>query len=75
MPAAFDKCVREGGRIRTKSLPGDEFIRICIDKDGKSHPGEVKTKKASSHPDKKKKLSTITLFSEIKMAEHLTEES
>ena|SRR3990167_1688460 len=45
MPEDFLKCQRDGGRIRTKLLPGGKFIRICFDKNGKSHSGEVMTKK------------------------------
>jgi hypothetical protein len=48
MPYAFDKCRREGGRIRTKSLGKGKYIHVCY-KDGKSYAGEVhykiKTKK------------------------------
>ena len=36
MPEDFLKCQRDGGRIRTKLLPGGKFIRICFDKNGKS---------------------------------------
>ena len=43
MPEAFDKCVREKGRVRTITLKGGRFMRICF-KDGKSHPSEVQTK-------------------------------
>ena len=46
MPIAFKKCVSEGGRVRTKSLPNGKYIHICF-KDGKSYSGEVKTKKYS----------------------------
>ena len=50
MPASFDKCVSEGGRVRTVSgvdskfgLKADEYIHICFD--GKEmHRGEVKKK-------------------------------
>jgi len=44
MPADFDKCVKEGGRVRTMPVKGGRFMRICFDKAGKSHAGEVKTK-------------------------------
>ena len=44
MPADFEKCVSNGGRVRTKKLSEGRFIRICFDKSGKSHAGEVKTK-------------------------------
>ena len=43
MPADFNKCVAEGGRVRTKKLSKGRYIHICF-KDGKSHAGEVKTK-------------------------------
>lgn len=45
MPAAFDKCVSNGGRVRTKSLKRDSYIYICF-KGGKSYAGHVKTKKS-----------------------------
>jgi len=44
MPAAFEKCVKEGGRVRTKTLPNGKYIRICF-KNGKSYAGEVLKKK------------------------------
>lgn len=47
VPEAFDKCVREGGRIRTKQLKDGKYIRICY-LNGKSYPGEVKEKKSKS---------------------------
>ncbi len=50
MPADFEKCRREGGRVRTVSGPNrrlglkeDEYMHICIL--GKEvHHGEVKRK-------------------------------
>lgn len=48
MPEAFDKCVKQGGRVRTKSLSGSRFIRICFDSKGKSHAGEIKTSHEAS---------------------------
>ena len=44
MPADFDKCVADGGRVRTLKVGREKFMRICYDKAGKSHAGEVKTK-------------------------------
>ena len=49
MPAAFDKCVREGGKVVTKELKDGKYMHICYDKAGNSYPGEVKEKKASEH--------------------------
>ena len=45
MPAGFDKCKAEGGRIRTMTLSKGRYMHVCWDKAGKSHAGEVKTKK------------------------------
>ncbi len=45
MPAEFDKCVADGGRVRTITLKGGRFMKICYDKAGKSHAGEVKEAK------------------------------
>lgn len=50
MPEKFNKCVRNGGRVRTVSGPNKghglkkgEYRRYCILK-GKSYAGETKTK-------------------------------
>ncbi|NIP66763.1 hypothetical protein GWN63_01485 [Candidatus Bathyarchaeota archaeon] len=32
--------------MRTRKLRGNRFMRICFDRNGKSHTGEVKTRKA-----------------------------
>jgi len=59
MPADFDKCERDGGRIRTVTGPNKqmglkegEYVHICVDKQGKVHRGYVKTSRADSlrHP-------------------------
>lgn len=46
MPADFLKCVRDGGRVRTKSLPDNKYLRICF-LHGKSYEGEVKERKSA----------------------------
>ena len=43
MPIAFNKCVKQGGRVRTKSLSENRYMHICF-LNGKSYAGEVKTK-------------------------------
>ena len=45
MPEGFDKCEKEGGRVRTMSLSKGRYLHICYDKAGKSHASEVHTKK------------------------------
>jgi len=44
-PADFDKCVAEKGRVRTMPIKGGRYMRVCFDKNNKSHAGEVTTKK------------------------------
>lgn len=44
MPAGFDKCVKDGGRVRTKTLSKGRYMRICW-LNGKSYAGHVKKKK------------------------------
>jgi putative hemolysin len=41
MPKEFDDCVKNGGRVRTKTMKGGRYMHICFLK-GKSYPGEVK---------------------------------
>jgi len=43
-PQAFDNCRKNGGKVRTKTLPDNQYMHICI-LNGKSYSGEVKTKK------------------------------
>lgn len=50
MPADFDACVRNNGRVRTISGPNkqyglgkNEYCHVCFDKKG-MHMGEKKTK-------------------------------
>jgi len=45
MPAAFMKCARSGGRVRTKAVSGKRYIKLCF-KSGKSYAGETKKRKA-----------------------------
>ncbi len=44
MPPKFTKCIAEGGKIRTKTISKDKYMKVCI-KGGKSVGGHVKTKK------------------------------
>ena len=44
MPRDFERCVKNGGRVRTKKLSGGRYMHICF-LNGKSYAGEVKTKK------------------------------
>ena len=44
MPKEFDACVAARGRVRTKKLSDGRYIKICWDKEGKSHAGEVHEK-------------------------------
>jgi len=43
MPKKFLDCVKAGGKVRTKKLKGNKYMRICF-LDGKSYAGEVKEK-------------------------------
>lgn len=47
MPAAFEQCASSGGRIRTKSLGGGQYMHICYN-NGKSYAGEVHQRKTST---------------------------
>lgn len=44
MPAAFLACVKAKGKIRTKLIGKNKYMRICFRR-GKSYPGEVMTRK------------------------------
>lgn len=44
MPAAFDNCVKNGGKVRTKKVNGTQYMHICF-LNGKSYAGKVKSYK------------------------------
>ena len=45
MPIAFNRCVKNGGRVRTKKLKGGKYMHICF-LGGSSYAGEIKKKKS-----------------------------
>ncbi len=45
MPQAFDRAVKEGAKVITKTLSGGRYIHLAKTKSGKWEAGEVKTKK------------------------------
>lgn len=46
MPRKFNQCIKSGGKVRTKTLSGGKYIKICIPKGGGSSiGGEVHIKK------------------------------
>lgn len=49
MPAAFTNCVKKGGKVRTLTVNKKKgtYMRVCY-RNGKSYPGEVKTKKSKA---------------------------
>lgn len=48
MPAAFERAVRAGGKVRTITLPGGKYVHVVKDpKTGKWIEGEVKKKKSA----------------------------
>lgn len=44
MPAGFNTCYKNGGKIKTKTMPGGRYMLICYI-GGKSYPGEIKKRK------------------------------
>jgi len=69
MPADYEKCVEEGGRVRTKKLKGGKYLHICFDKAGKSHAGEVKMgeKKGKSTKEAYKRAASKKMMPEKEM--------
>ena len=48
-PEPFERCVKQGGRVRRKTLSGGRYINLCFI-GGKSHAGYVHTKKGKGNP-------------------------
>ena len=53
MPEDFERCVRNGGRVRTKKLPNGKYIKLCF-LNGKSYSGEVHIKEKKKSKKSKK---------------------
>lgn len=47
MPADFDRCVKNGGKVRTIVPKSGRYLRVCYI-GGKSYSGEVKHTKADA---------------------------
>ncbi len=47
MPEDFVKCVKNGGRVRTKSIGEGKYAHFCF-LNGKSHMGEMHMKAKTS---------------------------
>jgi len=77
MPKEFTNCVKSGGKVVTKNLKNNKFIRICYDKNGNSFAGEVMKRKKKSkgfyknNKVKKKVKQSKNLVDELqKLQEH-----
>jgi putative hemolysin len=51
MPADFVACVKNGGKVITKSLKGGKYIHLCKDKQGKWHQGEVRVAASNKYTE------------------------
>ena len=55
MPAAFERCLRAGGKIRTKKLPDGSYMKICVRPGGAKGPKGGRTVGGEIHKKKKEK--------------------
>ena len=53
MPAAFERCLRAGGKIRTKKLSDGSYMKICVRPGGKTGPEGGRTVAGEVHKKKK----------------------
>lgn len=51
MPASFNKCVKQDGKVVTKKLPKGRYKHLCKDSGGGWHAGETKIKKRYKDDD------------------------
>lgn len=47
MENGFSDCVKNGGKVKTKQLKNNKFIRICYDNEGNSFASPIRTNKKS----------------------------
>ena len=55
-PKAFDDCIKNNGKVRTKKLKNGRYMKICYDKEGNSYPGEIKKKAEARVMEDSKRL-------------------
>lgn len=48
----FEKCIKAGGKIIIKRLKYGRYVRVCFDKKGKAHSGEIKKRKKNKSNEK-----------------------
>ena len=53
MPTAFERCLRAGGKIRTKKLSDGSYMKICVRPGGKTGPEGGRTVGGEAHKKKK----------------------
>jgi hypothetical protein len=55
MPKEFNKCRKQGGKIRTKKLKGDKYMKVCVRPKGKKGPRGGRTVGGEVHKSKTKR--------------------
>jgi len=55
MPAAFERCLKAGGKIRTKKLGDGSYMKICVLPRGKKGSRGGRTVGGEVHKKKKEK--------------------
>jgi putative hemolysin len=55
VPAAFERCLRAGGKIRTKKLQDGSYMKICVLPGGKKGPRGGRTVAGKVHKKKEEK--------------------
>ena len=53
MPAAFERCLKGGGKIRTKKLADGSYMKVCVLPGGKKGPRGGRTVAGEIHKKKK----------------------
>ena len=65
MPEDFLRCVKAGGKVRTKKLKDGKYIKICF-LNGKSYAGEVHEGKKEKLIEKKRILRKVKNKKKVK---------
>ena len=54
MPAAFERCLKRGGKIRTKKLADGSYMKVCVLPGREKGPEGGRTVAGEVHKKKKK---------------------
>lgn len=71
MPKDFMDCVKNKGKVVTRNLKENKYIKICYDKEGNSYSGVVKIRRKKPVTNKSKSGKSYIKTAKVQLADLL----